>query len=94
MGSSDSLGPPTDSSAEGDNIYIVSFLTEDAVITIVNGENTSSFNAPAGMQKTSIAFAEGTVEMTVERSGSTIISKTGPAIDFSPVDWSGNTVCL
>lgn len=94
QGSSDELGPPTDAEEE-DSIFVASFLTEPADITISNGGKDTSFTAEAGFNMKAVPFQAGSVSLkAATMNGETIADKQGPEITDAPELTNENVVCI
>lgn len=93
QGYNDDIGPPTDAD-EQDAIFVVSFLSGDAQVTLSNGGKDTTFTAPAGLNMKAIPFQLGGVSLKATLNGNTIADKTGPEIVGQLSVTNENTVCI
>jgi glucan endo-1,3-alpha-glucosidase len=87
--SADSYGPVTRFYGPvADDLYVTTFLTAPATLTVSSGGKISSYSLNAGIANTSIPFTVGTQIFTLTRSGTTITSVRGDDIIANPVTYN------
>jgi glucan endo-1,3-alpha-glucosidase len=83
--SADSYGPVTRFYGPvADDLYVTTFLTAAATLTVSSGGKISSYSLNAGIANTSIPFTVGTQIFTLTRNGTTITSVRGEDIIADP----------
>ena len=95
-GREDSLPLPKNVTDIADNVYILSFLAEDATVTLNSGGTVTNIPCKRGVFKSEVPFTLGEQSLTMNRplgSGKTL-SKTGPAISGQLNKYQGNVVAL
>lgn len=94
QGSEDDLPPPSDADPE-DDIFIVSFLTQEADITLTNGGKKTTFTAEKGLNMKGVPFQSGSVHLkAVAADGTTIADKDGEDIADQLDLTNENAVCI
>jgi glucan endo-1,3-alpha-glucosidase len=58
-------------------IHVTTFLTESAILTIVQGNARTTHDLPAGVSEVAVPALPGTPRLTLSRNGRTIADKTG-----------------
>ncbi len=72
-----------------DDVYVTTFLTAPARLTIHSGSTVKSFDLPAGVRHVRLPFAAGPQRFVLERDGAMLIDKTGEH-EISATDAWGN----
>lgn len=89
---------PTDSKPTGwqyteDAAWATVFATAPSTVTLSSGNNSKTFNVPAGVTGLSVPSAPGVIKATMTRSGATVASvdTTGTfAWTQNTIDWNFN----
>lgn len=71
------LGRPGGADSLLDNVFVTAFLTRPATLTIHSGEQSKSYDLPAGVNHVSMPFAAGPQRFELQREGKVVIRKTG-----------------
>lgn len=93
QGYNDEIGPPTDANEE-DSIFVVSFLQEQAQITLSNGGKNTTWTANTGLNMKAVPFQVGNVHLSATINGGSIADKSGPEIKQQQAVTNENTVCI
>jgi hypothetical protein len=72
-----------------DDVYVTTFLTAPAKLTIYTGGTNQSFDLPAGVHHVRLPFAPGPQRFVLQREGKILIDKTGEH-EISATDAWGN----
>ncbi|KAI9779642.1 MAG: hypothetical protein M1835_004663 [Candelina submexicana] len=94
LGSTDSLPLPLDAEFLKDEVFVVAFLASSADITLTSGGTVHHIAGKAGVSKTGIPWTLGPQSLSAERSGQTLVTKTGPSISQQLSRYNGNVVAL
>ncbi|MDI1486564.1 MAG: hypothetical protein OHK93_005795 [Ramalina farinacea] len=95
-GGKDSMALPESVGNVKDDIYIISFLAEDATVTLMSGNNQHQIPCKAGVNKASIPFTWGNQTITMDRklgNGKTLM-KEGQAVMGGYDHYEGNVVAI
>ena len=95
-GRQDQLALPKNVVDIKDNVYVISFLANEATITLTSGGEVKPVKYPVGVGKGTVARNFGVQSLSMDRSlgsGKTL-SKTGPAIVGQMDKYQGNVVAL
>ena len=95
-GRRDTLPLPKNATDIADNVHIISFLAEDATVTLHSGGKVTQIRCQRGVYRSEVPFNLGVQSLTMDRplgSGKTL-SKTGPAISGQLDRYQGNVVAL
>ena len=60
-----------------DHVFVTTFLTAPARLTLHSGATQRSFDLSAGVQHVSMPFASGAQRFVLQRAGKTLLDKTG-----------------
>ena len=74
---SDSVPLPNNNDWAEDIIVVHALLASDGQITVTNGGNTVSFDGKEGINTFQVNFQEGDVEVSLVRSGQTVVTRKG-----------------
>ena len=72
-----------------DDVYVTTFLTAPAKLTIYTGGTSQSFDLPAGVHHVRLPFAAGSQRFVLQRDSTTLIDKSGEH-EISATDAWGN----
>ena len=95
-GAQDTLPLPKNVDDIQDNVYVISFLAEDAVVTLSSGGKEIKINCSQGLSKKAVPWTLGEQSLTMSRSlgnGETV-NKKGPTIVGQMDSYNGNVVAL
>ena len=94
-GYADALPLPENVTSIQDNVYVVPFLASEATVSLNSGGKPWQMDAPAGVSKGMMAFAEGEQTLTASRpiNGATL-HKQGPTIVGQLARYQGNVVAI
>jgi hypothetical protein len=70
-------GDPSGANELQDKVFVSSFLTAPAELTVISGQTRQTFEVGAGVQHTSTPFAAGEQRFILRRGGRTLIDKVG-----------------
>jgi hypothetical protein len=70
------IGPPNGWQTVTDSVFMVSLLQSAATLQITSGNNTTTFNAPAGASSFSVPMGVGQQMFTLTRNSNTVLSGT------------------
>ena len=85
---------PLDAEYLKDNVFVVSFLTNEANITLISGGNTHQIPGVQGVNKVAISWTLGNQSLSADRQGQIFIEKKGPSISAQLDRYNGNVIVL
>ena len=94
LGTLDTLPLPLDAEYLKDNVFVVSFLTNEANITLISGGNTHQIPGVQGVNKVAISWTLGNQSLSADRQGQIFIEKNGPNISAQLDRYNGNVIVL
>lgn len=69
-------GRPNGWESMEDSVFVVSLLTSPATVKVTSGENSKSFEAPAGAASFKVDMGAGKQQFSVVRDGQEVLSGT------------------
>lgn len=95
-GKKDTLPLPMNVTDIKDNVYVISFLANEASITVNSGGEQKTISYPTGVGKGTVVWNQGVQSLSMNRklgNGETL-SKTGPAIVAQMDRYQANVVAI
>lgn len=92
-GAKDPVAIPSDATCK-DSIFVVTILSAEAQVKLVNGGKTTSFTAGKGLQMKEVPFVTGSVKLDATRNGASIASKKGMDISAGFDLYNGNAYAI